>query len=163
MREAEGQDYTEMSEYLDFISPMAYHYPDFEPSWVGKVTSFVREKINEKNVNCAVIPTIQGYYEVVGVNDAKQPVIKEPGRDEIFGAGKSALDNGADGVNVFIYPSIYSPDEWQAILDLSIYQCSASPDIPDISKPPEKKVPGFEFLFAIAVILTVVYLLERKR
>jgi hypothetical protein len=163
MLKAEGQNYADMSEYLDFISPMAYHYPDFDPSWVGDVTSFVRRKVNEKNANCAVITTIQGYYEIVGVNDAKLPVIKKPGRDEIFNAGKSALDDGTDGVNVFIYPAIYSPDEWQAIMDLSIYQSSASPDVPDISKPPEKSIVGFEALFAIVIILAAVHLLKRER
>jgi hypothetical protein len=94
MLNAKGQNYAEMSEYLDFICPMAYHYPAHDRSWVGEVTNFVRNKASDE---CKVIPTIQAFYEENG-----KPIIEEPGFLPMYKASGRAMDNNADGINVFI-------------------------------------------------------------
>jgi parallel beta-helix repeat protein len=108
-----GQDYNKMSQYLDFICPMAYHYPDHDASWVGDVTKFVKQKVTEK---CLVIPDIQTFPNENGA---------EPGYEDVRKAISSALGNGADGINIFVYDWT-SGEDWRAIDDF--FHPSESPE-----------------------------------
>ncbi|MCK4347212.1 MAG: hypothetical protein KAW47_01210 [Thermoplasmatales archaeon] len=133
-----GQDYTKMSENLDFISPMAYHYSKYynsDPDYVGSVTKFVKGKIIDDD--CDVIPDIQGFYVFKCNKTTKKccmPAVSycgnfkcdlnkdceeyclqdEPGFEQIYNALNSAKRNGAKGANVFRYIHL-SGDEWLAI------------------------------------------------
>lgn len=98
-----GQDYSKMSQYLDFICPMAYHYPDHDASWVGDVTKFVKQKVDG---NCLVIPDIQTF----------ENKNKEPPYEEVIDAISNAIKNGASGVNIFRYGTT-SKDDWRAVDD----------------------------------------------
>ena len=50
-----GQDFSEISDYVDYLSPMTYaHMVKREPSWIHSVTNDISNQ-----VNCKVIPGIQ--------------------------------------------------------------------------------------------------------
>ncbi|MCD6564838.1 MAG: hypothetical protein J7K53_02740 [Bacteroidales bacterium] len=50
-----GQDFSEISDYVDYLSPMTYaHMVKREPSWIHSVTNDISNQ-----VNCKVIPSIQ--------------------------------------------------------------------------------------------------------
>ncbi len=50
-----GQDFSEISDYVDYLSPMTYaHMVKREPSWIHSVTNDISNR-----VNCKVIPSIQ--------------------------------------------------------------------------------------------------------
>lgn len=56
-----GQDCRALSQYLDFICPMAYHLAFGKRlEWVGSVSRFTRSISRE---SCRVFPTVQAYYE----------------------------------------------------------------------------------------------------
>ena len=56
-----GQDHSEMSQYLDFICPMAYHLSTGkELGWVRSVSRFVSGIVHGR---CRVLPIIQAYYQ----------------------------------------------------------------------------------------------------
>lgn len=169
-----GQNYESMSEYLDFISPMAYSYGDpgvynskpptyKSPSYVGDVTKFVKLKVKK---GCLVVPHIQGYdYYKEGKKEIS--VIENPGFNEILKMGKSAYDSGAEGVNIFRYHHL-SDDELNAIEalaedDFERSEIDTSMDtVPAIKKPPEKSIPGIGTL-GVAIVSLVVFVLRRKQ
>ena len=50
-----GQDFSEISDFVDYLSPMTYaHMVKREPSWIHSVTNDISNQ-----VNCKVIPSIQ--------------------------------------------------------------------------------------------------------
>jgi len=56
-----GQDCREISEYLDFMCPMAYHLShEKRLEWVGSVSQFMSD-ISKKP--CKIYPTVQAYYQ----------------------------------------------------------------------------------------------------
>jgi parallel beta-helix repeat protein len=167
-----GQNYATMSEHLNFICPMAYHYGDHwtdpseppfdykQPSYVGDVTRFVKSEVKG---SCMVIPYLQGYHFYM--NGGKEiSVLETPGFNEIFNAGKSATDNGADGVNVFRYHHL-SDDELNAIKALAeddFENPTPTDTAPAIEKPPEKPAPGFGVLGVLIAVFAVI-VLKRKQ
>lgn len=90
-----GQDYQSMSEYLDWILPMTY-VGDYKatPEWVGKVTKFVHDRVND----CLVLPTLETY------KSETNTTLKT--RTELQIERDYALKNGADGYNLFKYGMI---------------------------------------------------------
>jgi len=55
-----GQDYKEMSQYLDFMCPMAYHLSARkELEWVGMVSRFMSSIVRKE---CRIYPIVQAYY-----------------------------------------------------------------------------------------------------
>jgi len=59
-----GQDCRELSQYLDFVCPMAYHLSQRKPpEWVGLVGQFM-SSISQRS--CRVFPTVQAYYSFTG-------------------------------------------------------------------------------------------------
>ncbi len=80
-----GQDFSEISDYVDYLSPMTYaHMVKREPSWIHSVTSDI-----SKQVNCKVIPSIQ-------VNKAYLDT--ELGLEEFRESLKEALAPPSNGV-----------------------------------------------------------------
>jgi len=60
VRRRTGQDCRELSQYLDFVCPMAYHLSHRKPpEWVGLVGQFM-SSISQRS--CRVFPTVQAYY-----------------------------------------------------------------------------------------------------
>ena len=56
-----GQDYAEMSQYLDFMCPMAYHLSaGKELGWVRQVARFNR---NISRKECQICPVLQAYFQ----------------------------------------------------------------------------------------------------
>lgn len=86
-----GQDYTNMSRYLDFIVPMAYKGNYNETTeWIGKVTRYVVEH--------SLKPVVTG---ILAYRSDKNPV-KLPA-SELVQDIRAALENGASGFAIFHY------------------------------------------------------------
>lgn len=96
-----GQDYEEMSRYLDFMAPMAYHidgeFGRKSAHWVGEVTSFAQRKASGK----PVLPIVQAFDDITA--------------DELKAALTSALDSRPSEVSVFVYQHIVEKRLWCAI------------------------------------------------
>lgn len=90
-----GQDYAEMAQYLDYLAPMAYtHNYNQQPSWVGTVTQYVKQKATSTNPNCMVWTAIQSLDDNGVYMDAT----------ELKSCIDYAISGGAEGVNFFKYP-----------------------------------------------------------
>lgn len=80
-----GQDFSEISNYVDYLSPMTYaHMVKREPSWIHSVTKDISNQ-----VNCKVVPSIQ-------VNKAYLDT--ELGLEEFRESLKEALAPPSNGV-----------------------------------------------------------------
>jgi len=117
-----GQDYNELSRYIGFISPMAYHL-DFgqQLAWIKSVTEITKDNLQN---GCILRPAIQVYpREVESENECAQGEIccsKEscpvtsPGATEIDSAISTAFSGGADVIDVFSVSHL-SNEEWNAV------------------------------------------------
>ncbi|HML04673.1 MAG TPA: pseudomurein-binding repeat-containing protein [Methanobacterium sp.] len=87
-----GQDYEQLSNYLDYLVPMVYkgNYKE-DTDWIGNVTAYIVNHSGGK----PVIVGLQTYES----DDNVTPI---PGA-ELNGDVKEALDNGASGYSLFRY------------------------------------------------------------
>ncbi len=87
-----GQDVSQMTQYLEFITPMTYtHNYNTQPDWVGSQTAWFLDNVVPGTEVWAGIQTRDdlGIYMSVSEMDA---------------CIQSAIDNGAQGVAYFVYP-----------------------------------------------------------
>ncbi|RLF43712.1 MAG: hypothetical protein DRN29_09665 [Thermoplasmata archaeon] len=90
-----GQDYAEMSRYMDVLMPMTYtHNYQMPPSWVGEVISFIKAR-----ASCKVQAIIQSL-------DDESVFMSN---DELKACIECALKNDSNGISFFRYPVA----EWQ--------------------------------------------------
>ncbi|MEM4160890.1 MAG: transglutaminase domain-containing protein, partial [Thermoplasmata archaeon] len=90
-----GQDYGQMSQYLDVIIPLAYtHKYSQQSSWVATVTRYVFQKVHAVNPNCKVWTAIQS------LDDNGEYM----SNTELQASINYALSGGAAGINFFRYP-----------------------------------------------------------
>ncbi|MCX8172992.1 MAG: hypothetical protein N3F63_00060 [Thermoplasmata archaeon] len=121
-----GQDYTQMAQHLDVLMPMAYtHNYHTQPSWVGTVTQYVRQKALQGNSNCKVWTAIQS------LDDNGQFM----STTELQACINYAISGGAAGINFFKYP--ITSKQYQ-ILDM--YPVDTTPPPPDNTKVGSKGV-----------------------
>ena len=92
-----GQDYAQLSNYLDFLSPMIYVGNYNEPaSWIGTTLKYIESKANGK----PVVAILQTYY-----SDSNPTPITASQLDLDI---KTAVDNGSHGYELFRYGLITS-------------------------------------------------------
>ena len=105
-----GQDFSEISDYVDYLSPMTYaHMVKREPSWIHSVTNDISNQ-----VNCKVIPSIQ-------VNKAYLDT--ELSLEEFRESLEEALATPSGGVIFWSWEQLsIKPAKKQVVKDLIIYK-----------------------------------------
>jgi methionine-rich copper-binding protein CopC len=92
-----GQNYTQLSNYLDFLSPMIYVGNYKEPaSWIGTTVKYIESQANGK----PVVAILQTYSS----DSSPKPITTSQLNLDI----KTAVTNGSDGYELFRYGLITS-------------------------------------------------------